>query len=417
MHASFFNPISLSRKNCTIDPGKRKKEYIHSLKRILWMGVLQISILMISGNSNAQINDAGTLGVDTHVIGYLKLFTKEIIQSRDTVITADFTYGRGANSMGGRKITITTKSVGYLENGDSSEYTKEDTYFEDPQKDTPQKDLKISYPDGITIKYTSIKIKDGKGTTTETVTNTVTGPLGEDLFYQKGVSSRNSNTGQYTERGTRKYVDKQGKTHSENYNSKTNKWEDTGNLSLPQDNLASAGPNPELTNLSFHSNEALVGVAYMDIGNSGKGSNGYGSFGVTGEYTHYINPKVGATLNFGVYFHKETQDEYSVNYSQFNVYAGVTYVPCKNPERENKMFSGNLHGLIGLSSLTVKESSGSYGLDQLTKQSLTFALGGALEYHISPRFRIRLQADYTPTFYFNTTQNNFRIGIGPTIKF
>jgi len=65
----------------------------------------------------------------------------------------------------------------------------------------------------------------------------------------------------------------------------------------------------------------------------------------------------------------------------------------------------------------VKESSGSYGLANLSKQSFTGAVGGELEYHINPTFKIRLQADYTPTYFFNATQNNFRICAGPSINF
>src|ERR1700730_9193323 len=61
-------------------------------------------------------------------------------------------------------------------------------------------------------------------------------------------------------------------------------------------------------NLSYKPNQIFIAPAYLEIANSGQGVKGYGSFGVTGEYTRFITPRIGATLDAGIYFHKETQD-------------------------------------------------------------------------------------------------------------
>jgi hypothetical protein len=169
-------------------------------------------------------------------------------------------------------------------------------------------------------------------------------------------------------------------------------------------------------NLSYKPNQIFIAPAYLEIANSGQGVKGYGSFGVTGEYTRFITPRIGATLDAGIYFHKETQDGLSINYNSFNITAGPTFIPFNNPWSADTKLTGNLHALVGLSSIMIKQSSGSY-VDNFSKQGFTAVVGGALDYHINPTLGIRVQADYTPTFFFNTTQNNARISAGVIIGF
>ncbi len=220
--------------------------------------------------------------------------------------------------------------------------------------------------------------------------------------------------------GFERGIDKNGKKYLKTFNRKTEDYDekkDVSNSPLPENNQVSTEQPINTTNISFHSNEAFIGPAYLNIANAGQGNSGYGSFGFTGEYTRFITPHFGATMDVGVYFKKETQNDFTQSFTQFNVTAGATYIPCKDPWKEDKKFTGDLHVLLGLSSIMVKESSGSYGLDNISKQCFTFALGAAGDYHISPRIKIRLQADYMHTSFFNTMQNNFRISAGPTIGF
>jgi hypothetical protein len=169
-------------------------------------------------------------------------------------------------------------------------------------------------------------------------------------------------------------------------------------------------------NFSYKPNQIFIAPAYLMIANSGQGVKGYGSFGITGEYTRFITPRIGATLDAGIYFHKETQDGFTTNYNSFNITAGPTFIPFNNPWSADTKLTGNLHALVGLSSIMIKQSSGSY-VDNFSKQGFTAVVGGALDYHINPSLGIRVQADYTPTFFFKTTQNNARISAGVIIGF
>jgi len=251
--------------------------------------------------------------------------------------------------------------------------------------------------------------------------------LGEQIFKeQKQYQSAND-----INKGIQKdeiiYLDSARKKHTKRFDSKTKKWQEydsqnmqwknISNTAPPENNQVSTEPPIDASNILFPKNEAFVGLAYMNIANSGQGNPGYGSFGVTGEYTRYITPHIGATLDFGAYFRKETQDDYTQSFTQFNVTAGASYIPINDPWNEDKKFTGNLHALGGISRIMVKESSGSYGLDNFSKNSFTFILGATLHYHISQRAQVSIQADYVHDSFFNTSQNNARFSMGPTFCF
>jgi hypothetical protein len=208
------------------------------------------------------------------------------------------------------------------------------------------------------------------------------------------------------------YFDDNGKKITKKYNPKTKAYEDAGNTAMPENDQVGNAQSLGNTPVSYHDNQVFLGPAYMNIANSGKGSMGYGSFGFTGEYSRYFTPHIGATFDVGAYFHKETQDGYTQSYTQLNFTIGPTFIPFKNPQTEDKKLSGNLFALFGLSSIMVKESSGSYGIDQESKQGFTACIGGALDYKINDKFALRAQVAYTPTFFFNTMQNNARISAG-----
>ena len=50
--------------------------------------------------------------------------------------------------------------------------------------------------------------------------------------------------------------------------------------------------------------------------------------------------------------------------------------------------------------------------------AFAMALGGGIDVHLSEHFDIRaIQADYVPTFFNGTHQNNYRVGAGIKVKF
>jgi len=157
-------------------------------------------------------------------------------------------------------------------------------------------------------------------------------------------------------------------------------------------------------------NEIFVAPAYMHYSDGG-------SFGTTLEYTRFIDPRFGATIDAGVYYDKKT---YSTQNSQsntnFNIAAGVSYVPCKYPCDPEKRFSGNLHALAGLSNYTAKYTFNSM-TSKNSEHSFTMVLGGAIDYNINPATHIRFQPDYTPVFGKGGMQSNFRLSLGVSYKF
>jgi hypothetical protein len=332
----------------------------------------------------------------------------------DSTTVLDDSYGRG-----GTKLTITHTSTHNVF-GIVEEEEEEEIIFLDPKDVVRERRIKVQYKGAgqrsnefITI----YGIKTGNKIYDKTVMTDEGGNImsfREERFKDErepGPGGFNIQTYGYwwSTRGGDKEIKK--------YNTKTKKYEDAGNTAMPDNTQVMTKPAVNTTNISFHSNEAFIGPAYLNISNAGQGNSGYGSFGFTGEYTRFITPHFGATMDVGVYFKKETQNDFTQSFTQFNVTAGATYIPCKDPWKEDKKFTGDLHLLLGLSSIMVKESSGSYGLDNISKNCFTFALGAAGDYHISPRIKIRLQADYMHTSFFNTMQNNFRISAGPTIGF
>jgi len=145
----------------------------------------------------------------------------------------------------------------------------------------------------------------------------------------------------------------------------------------------------------------------------------YGSYGFSGEYTRFITPKFGATLDAGIYFHSESQYGNKQDYQQFNITGGITYVPWEQSGPQIHGFRLSTHALFGISNYTTKSTyTGSTGTNsgKNTVHSFTANIGAALDWSIDKRFGLRLlQVDYAPTFFYKTTQNNIRISVGATL--
>lgn len=155
----------------------------------------------------------------------------------------------------------------------------------------------------------------------------------------------------------------------------------------------------------------------------------YNSWGFSGEYTHFCghHPRIGTTFDAGYYWYSEGQSDSKVNYGQLNLTAGITWLPCRDALAPTKQFAFSTHALAGISLYREKfntvgsnpTSGTTYTYTQTnTTNSFTANVGAAIDWKLNPSFKIRLfQADYTPTFFFKGTQNNYRLSAGVGFKF
>jgi hypothetical protein len=338
-------------------------------------------------------------------------FRNPKVSKADTTKELDNTNGKG-----GTKLTI-TQTITHGEN-DVDEH--EEIVYLDPKGTVRQRKIIIRYT-GAGQKSEERTVDYGLNTGKPVYEKTIGKDEGGTITYfreERFKDELNPNGGDPVQTsGYYWNIGDNGKKTTKKYNPKTNAYEDTGNTSLGENNQVGNQLPVDNTHISYHDNQVFLGPAYMNIANSGVGNKGYGSFGATGEYSRYFTPHLGGTLDVGAYFHKDTEDDFSESYTQLNFTVGPTFIPFKNPRSEDKKLSGNLHALFGLSSIMVKESSGSYGIDQESKQGFTACVGGALDYKINDKFAVRLQADYTPTFFFKTMQNNARVSAGLVLGF
>lgn len=154
----------------------------------------------------------------------------------------------------------------------------------------------------------------------------------------------------------------------------------------------------------------------------------YNSWGFSGEYTRYCgnHPRIGATFDAGYYWYSEGQGDFKQNYGQLNLTAGITWRPCRDALDPAKKFAFSTHALAGISIYSEKYTSvgsnptgGTYTYSQTsTTKSFTINVGAALDWKLSSSFKIRLpQVDYTPTFFYKGTQNNYRLSAGVGYNF
>jgi hypothetical protein len=161
-------------------------------------------------------------------------------------------------------------------------------------------------------------------------------------------------------------------------------------------------------------NLIFLGPSYMHFGDK---DIHYGSFGVTGEYTHMVGPRTGLTFDVGFYTHTDNQQTYTEKYTQLNLTGGITYYPFLTQSQEKSPLLLSTHALLGISSYTSKYSITGYGTTSGNQISLNPNIGAAIDFPLNPNFNIRLlQLDYTPTFFAKTIQNNYRISLGAVLK-
>src|SRR5204863_3868937 len=137
--------------------------------------------------------------------------------------------------------------------------------------------------------------------------------------------------------------------------------------------------------------------------------------GFTGEFNQNITKHIGIVTSFtGVYdntpYVSTAGTAFTANARRYDLMFGPRY------NFRLQGFTPFVEGLAGFEHMRVRID----GLQGAERADTAFAmqLGGGLDVHLTEHFDIRaIQADYIPTFYNSTHQNNFRVGAGVKVKF
>ncbi len=143
---------------------------------------------------------------------------------------------------------------------------------------------------------------------------------------------------------------------------------------------------------------------------------GYNGFNISA--TGNFHPFLGAKFDFsGHYKNQElliSPDRFDVNSSLYNVLGGIQ-VKDNRVDNESRL-KPFAHALVGVG-IARNEFAGLDDLegidDDISETGFAGALGGGLDIRLSENVDLRaVQLDYNPTRFFDSTQHNFRIGVG-----
>jgi opacity protein-like surface antigen len=164
---------------------------------------------------------------------------------------------------------------------------------------------------------------------------------------------------------------------------------------------------------SFDRNGAAsIGGTQVILGNRDQAYNGF-----TAEFNQNAWRHVGLVTSFtGTY--DRTPYVNTVNGRSFSAKA-QRYDLLFGPRYNFRLGRINpfVEGLAGFEHMRVSFSD---NITNAVGSDTAFAMqfGGGLDVHLSDHFDIRaIQADYVPTFFNSTHQNNYRVGAGVKIKF
>jgi opacity protein-like surface antigen len=177
--------------------------------------------------------------------------------------------------------------------------------------------------------------------------------------------------------------------------------------------------------------EFYGGYAYQRINNNAAPIGNNGSVGVptgivqfdsrdqnyhgfTGEFNQNLNRHWGLVTSFtGIYDQTPryaTSTPVTAKVSRYDLLFGPRYnfrLAGINPFLE--AMAGFEHARANI--------RGAFGTVNSVDTAFAMALGGGLDLHISHHLDIRaIQADYVPTFFNSTHQNNYRLGAGVKVK-
>ena len=168
---------------------------------------------------------------------------------------------------------------------------------------------------------------------------------------------------------------------------------------------------------AYPKNEVFVGYSYdsADINSLTVNPGRAGLHGVNFEYTRNINKLVGITADFSGHIKREsfatTGGSVQHDREQYNFLGGLQF-KARNQTRATPFAHALLGGGLfrGFSAL-LSPTSNTYFFDDA--KSFAIAVGGGLDVRASKRITIRaIQADYNPTFFGRSRQDNIRLSFG-----
>ena len=157
---------------------------------------------------------------------------------------------------------------------------------------------------------------------------------------------------------------------------------------------------------------ATIGGTKVVLGNRDQAYNGF-----TGEFNQNPWRHVGLVTSItGLY--DRTPYTNTLNGHQFSAKV-QRYDLLFGPRYNFRLgrFNPFVEGMAGFEHMRVTFSE---NISNAAKADTAFAmaLGGGVDVHLSDHFDIRaIQADYVPTFFNGTHQNNYRVGAGIKVKF
>ncbi|MFL5787412.1 MAG: hypothetical protein ACJ748_05125 [Flavisolibacter sp.] len=149
-------------------------------------------------------------------------------------------------------------------------------------------------------------------------------------------------------------------------------------------------------------NNLFFGPGLLRFGNS---KFHYKAWGPYIGYTRLLTQHVGLTIEGGMYWHSA----YSISYRLGFLTAGATFLPFGSQGDEESRFTFSVHTLGGISTYNIKQPKASLNTSQ---NSLALNLGVSEDCLVSDKFKIRIQADYLPTFYNSDVQYSYRLSLG-----
>jgi len=159
-------------------------------------------------------------------------------------------------------------------------------------------------------------------------------------------------------------------------------------------------------------NHALVVIPGDIINIEGRDENYHG---FTGEFNRNLNRHWGLVTSF------------TGAYDKASFVSGIAGITGTSTSRYDLMFGprynfrlGRINpfaeGMAGFEHTTVRFKNKFGSLDH-GDTAFAMAFGGGVDVQVSQHFDIRaIQADYVPTFFNNTHQNNYRVGAGVKVK-
>jgi hypothetical protein len=159
--------------------------------------------------------------------------------------------------------------------------------------------------------------------------------------------------------------------------------------------------------------EIYVIPGYLHFGDK---STKFGAVGAGMGYTTYVSPSFGLSIEGGYYINTEKENNFKQTSGLLNITAGVNYLPGKQSQTQPPL-SVSIHAGAGISNYSQKTAVSGSSSTKNSNLSFHANVGAALNLNLNRSWNIRLlQADYAPTFFFKTTQHNFRLSAGIVYK-